>query len=116
MWLACSGVLRQESGLKREQVRYLEGVGWLRDLGFLPGLGVGQGGVWVSGKATLVGPAYVEEDGVGEPELPQQSRQGWERTRQQLWHERRNQGGEVEVHSDPEGAAEEVLPGAVGQR
>lgn len=116
MWLACSGVLRQESGLKREQVRSLEGVGWLRGLGFLPGLGVGQDGVWVSGKTTLVGPAYVEGDAVGEPELPQQSRQRWERTRQQLWHERCNQGGEVEVHSAPEGAAEEVVPGAMGQQ
>lgn len=65
VWLACSGVLRQESGLKREQVRSLEGVGWLRGLGFLPGLGVGQDGVWVSGKTTLVGPVYVEGDGWG---------------------------------------------------
>lgn len=77
----------QESRLKREQVRSVESVDWWRGLGFRLGLGAGQDGVWVSGKTSLVVRACVEVGGAGEPELPQESRQGWERARQQHWCE-----------------------------
>lgn len=82
MWLACSGVLRQELRLQRAG-QVFEGCWLAEGFGLSAGSGGGAGqslGFW---KDTLVVHACVEVDGVGESELPQQSRQGWERTRQQ---------------------------------